>query len=679
MADKTKPSIVGICLVDFHHKRGPEVEYWHGLPEGTDAADLWPNLPFQALPDGSHSFEESFTYFTLLFNEKNKRSPVSATDLPEDELDDYTTFFAISCSRQIKSDALKTKDKDVTRSTVQKSIVVISRQPLLGQIKDKLSIVTNAFFMQHDFTDKSLIDALYSNLQTMYGPSINATESSESEAYVGLSLRKMLHDFKKDTLVLLKAMLLEKKIVFYSSNAEVICNLQFGLISLIPLLVSNLENCGSPLLFKDFSNHQVADSFKTSERKQVLRFLGFPLQIFEKGGLFSPYTPLQQLGDIKSSKTKYFLIGTSNSLLSEQKEDICDIFVNVDNSTVQIMDKELHTILQLTTQDKKWMDGLFSVVNDTWDKNDEEVPTSSQFEGSEDFIRWQFEDYLSGLVSSVKLYDYLNKNSDTGNLSTLQGISDDVLRSNPWNSFNLNFIKCWKETQNFKIFISITDDRLFDVFAPKHIYTGGDAFKQLQQKFITTFQNLKHSSSHLDFNRSNSSDNKLKFFREQSKEDLSLSQRSTHTSSEETASIKSNKDQNIWATWKDYFNRKKNKENMSSNDLKSQDTVLIDDQKSIRSPKKALFGLGIRFEEKHRKKSSDAASSMDDSSSFFSHSKSSYSGKDGSTSSNSDEKDKENRQGQATVIENNQKTMGNASTSNNQNSHFDILDKNDST
>lgn len=46
-----------VTIVDFHHARGPEVEKWFGVPEGTDpAADWdWSLLPFMALSDGAHA------------------------------------------------------------------------------------------------------------------------------------------------------------------------------------------------------------------------------------------------------------------------------------------------------------------------------------------------------------------------------------------------------------------------------------------------------------------------------------------------------------------------------------------------------------------------------------------------------------------------------------------------
>ena len=488
-----RPIIVGICLVNFHHKRGPEVEYWYGLPEDTNTTDttkLWPNLPFQALPDGSHSFEETFTYFTLLYNEKLHCSPAGdAVDLPEDELSDYTTFFAISCSRQIRATDLKHRSEDVTRSTVQKAIVVVSRLPIFGQIKDKLSIVTNAFFNQHDFTDKGIIVSLYDSLKVMYG-SWDNLENSEAQLYMGLCLRKIFHDFKKDVLVLFKAILLEKKLIFYGSDVEQLCNLEFGLLSLVPLLILQLQRSGSPLLYRDPESVEPANSFKSSDRNSVLRFLGFPLLPFEKGGLFSPYTPLQQIGDIRSSNTKFFLIGTSNSLLYEQRNDLCDIFVNVDTLTVDVINKQLIPALQLTSHDKKWIDSMVAVVEETWNgSGDVETPKNSQFKGSEDFLRWQFEDYLTGLASSIKLDEYISWNREN-QPSRLDGLTEDQLNNKSIQNFGIAWVNVWKQTQNFELFNRCTDDRLFDLFPPKHIYNGVDNFAIFQQKLASAFQNL---------------------------------------------------------------------------------------------------------------------------------------------------------------------------------------------
>lgn len=67
---------------------------------GASLANLYP-LPRQR--------EEDYSYFHLL----------NASISPD-------TIFGISCNRQIPADSLLNKDKTVTRSTVQKAIVVLA-------------------------------------------------------------------------------------------------------------------------------------------------------------------------------------------------------------------------------------------------------------------------------------------------------------------------------------------------------------------------------------------------------------------------------------------------------------------------------------------------------------------------------------------------------------------------
>ncbi|SCV00140.1 LAME_0G07778g1_1 [Lachancea meyersii CBS 8951] len=534
--------VFGVFLVNFHHSKGPEVEYSYGLPEGMEASKIWPYLPFQALPDGSHSFEETFTYFTLVYNETERcGSPVEgAAAIPADEVDNYTTFFAISCSRQIRSKELLQKGCEVTRSTVQKAIVVVARRPIFGQIKDKLSIVTNAYFMQRDFTNKSILDTLYGNLSAMYKLS-GATD--ESHMYVGLCLRRVIHDFGKEVLTILKAILLERKVLFYGSDVEALCNVQFGFIGLIPNLISHLQDCGSPMLHSYFDNLKVVDSFKSSDRQSVLKFLGFPLQVFGDGGLFSPYSPLQQLEDLDSKKTTHFVAGTSNSLLLEQKDQVCEVLVNVNTFTVEVVTaaRDLHGALQLTSHDKRWMDSIVSIVAETWNENDFTTPKNLQFEGSEDFLRWQFEDYLTGLISCEKLHSYLENNRN--NEMAMKSISDEWASSSPIDFYGSVWVEKWRETQNYKAFNLSTDDRIFDLFPPKHVFNTADTSASLQQKLSKSFQAFRRKESTLQRDKPQSTDNKVGT--------------PENADSSKPIPITETSRENEWTSWKDYFGKKK--------------------------------------------------------------------------------------------------------------------------
>jgi hypothetical protein len=107
-----------------------------------------------ALSDGAHAMVEEFTYFTLLDTPNGPlqsatgstvNSPATSPALgPE-----ATSLFGISCTRQIRSDKLKRRSADVTRSTVQKAVVVVSPTARgLGELRERLGAVTGAWFAQ---------------------------------------------------------------------------------------------------------------------------------------------------------------------------------------------------------------------------------------------------------------------------------------------------------------------------------------------------------------------------------------------------------------------------------------------------------------------------------------------------------------------------------------------------
>lgn len=459
--------------------RGPEVEFWKG--RDGDQSKLWPNLPFQGLPDGSHSHEENFCYFTLLYDEVNHTAPLCvptrdrAGNIIEEapDMENVTTLFGISCNRQIKASELKEKPADVTRSTVQKSVVVIARKPIFGPIREKLAVITRAYFLQGDLTDMTIIENLYDNLNQLF-----STKLDENDMYVGMSLRELIYRLRFRVLTLLKALLLEKKIIFFSNNTEVLCASQFSLVSLIPALMDHLEDCGSPLLNKYEKTAKKPTSLRSSDRKSLLAFMGLPLQPFAEGGMFNPYVPLQQFSELKSPETKFFLVGATNSLLLSPQNKIADIVVYIDHDTVEISNNSLNSALALSSSDKRWIDGVVHSVVATWDPEDPWRPKGLGFHGSEDYVRQQFEDYIMGLMSSVKYDQFLSRyGSKPPRAMMLREVE-----GNPIKLFNQTWVQEWRTTQNFRIFSKMTDDEIFDIVEPKHMVTATPSLAELQKR-----------------------------------------------------------------------------------------------------------------------------------------------------------------------------------------------------
>ncbi|KKF94053.1 Late secretory pathway protein AVL9 [Ceratocystis platani] len=377
-----------VSVVDFHHARGPEVEYWFGADEGQDpAAEYgWSLLPFMALSDGAHASSEDFSYFTLLRPESPMNGPA-------------ISLFGIACTRQLDSTMLKVRPPDVTRSTVQKAVVVITDSPQhFGMLRERLSIVTQAWFAQREFTDVEILHHFQESLADDKRRGMMAPNVDGGDQYLGLSLREFVHEFKWQTLVLLKCYL----------------------------------NAYEKTLAKSVS-------FRSSDRASTLAFMGLPLQIFGKGALFGPYTPLQQLDVLADVGTKSYIVGSTNSLLLQQRDRYSDILINLDENTINITSSSLRSALSLTAADRRWIDFLTQAVNDTWDDANPANPTNLQYMGSEAFIRMQFEEYIIAMLSSVRYHLFIQKDPS----KRLAHIDGD-----PALDFGLDWIEAWTRTEN---------------------------------------------------------------------------------------------------------------------------------------------------------------------------------------------------------------------------------------
>lgn len=312
--------IFAVCLVNFHHLRGPEVQYWKSNYFPTYSPKLFKNLPFQALPDGSHLFQETFSNFNLSYDFSNGELLDDGDDIKVynsqiKNMKTLKTLFGCSCVQQVKTSDLSQEEmdrnKDITRSIVQKAVVVICRkQPIFNKIKEKLSIITGCYFQQGDFNDFEILDLLFYNLNDIFtskpkslnlrsGDSLHESESElpppsldytyekvlneerlknerEDEYFVNLDLKKSILKFSTNFLIIFKSLILEKKVIVYSNNnLELLTQFQNTLILLIPNLINNLDLAGCPLL--DYTEIMgplgKPSSLNTNNRHSMLRFL----------------------------------------------------------------------------------------------------------------------------------------------------------------------------------------------------------------------------------------------------------------------------------------------------------------------------------------------------------------------------------------------------------------------
>jgi hypothetical protein len=208
-----------------------------------------------------------------------------------------------------------------------------------------------------------------------------------------------------------------------------------------------------------------------------------------QGSLFGPYTPLQQLDILADHGTRSYIVGSTNSLLLQQKDRYSDILVNLDDDTVSVSSPSLRLALQLSVPDRRWIDGITQEVNDTWDAANPSRPSTMGFRGSEEFIRFQFEEYLQSLISATSYHNHMMRNASNPRLAhALPDIEGD-----PSADFNADWVEAWSRTENYKLWLSHTDADLFNMVEPRHPCAGGLTIEDVQRRFAVQVQDL-----HLD-------------------------------------------------------------------------------------------------------------------------------------------------------------------------------------
>lgn len=77
-------------------------------------------------------------------------------------------------------------------------------------LRERLSIVTKAWFEQREFSDVEILRGFQDSLADEKKRGLMGGE--EGDANLGMSLRELVHEFKWQALVLLKACLLQRKV-----------------------------------------------------------------------------------------------------------------------------------------------------------------------------------------------------------------------------------------------------------------------------------------------------------------------------------------------------------------------------------------------------------------------------------------------------------------------------------
>lgn len=155
----------------------------------------------------------------------------------------------------------------------------------------------------------------------------------------------------------------------------------------------------------------------------------------------------------------------------------------------------LRNALALSTADRRWIDLLTQIVNDTWDEAHPSRPKTLGFMGSEEFIRLQFEEYLLALLSSMKYHEELTSinTGESGHRSRAQ-LQNFNIEGDPAVDFNPEFLTQWQKTSNYALFSRLTSDALlFSITEPRHPSAGGLTVDDIQRRLSQQVADL-----HLD-------------------------------------------------------------------------------------------------------------------------------------------------------------------------------------
>ncbi|KAJ3248425.1 late secretory pathway protein avl9 [Chytriomyces hyalinus] len=462
-ADSTD-TVLRVLVASFHHRNGNQIDYAvPAFETSTDQLalpDYLASLPFLCIPDGAHALsaidisadsdsratQSNFVYFQIPIKGKKP-------------------IFGVSCFSQINASELTTKGDDVTRSMVQKAVVVLTSEPIFGPLVQKLGLVTNSFFAQRDFSNLAVIDEFYQSLKNTFHSYV-----SDLDLHMGLNVRETVTLFKGSLLQIVKLILLERRILFFGTNTSRLGETQYGILSLMPGLLRSF------CVGKPEQAALTAESALDLRTDGRLDSLGLPLHVFGEETPFLPFISLHQIDLLTSPEVKGFMFGTSNSIFAVQRGSNIDAIVNTDTGAVEILNPELQPILRMTASDRAFIEELVDTVVDSWEYDNENLDNDplGDYEGSDNYIRAQFEAYLVSLLATVK-YSLLTMDQESASL-----IAD----------FNDGWVDAWMDTENYKKWnlsphVELGPDLMRN---PGHIKWGA-----MEDPFAATLQGIRKS------------------------------------------------------------------------------------------------------------------------------------------------------------------------------------------
>ena len=462
----TSNPILYIAVVSFNHKKGSIIEFTYPDKDELLEKNTESKLFFESLIPSDNSLTKENVFDNINNQLTYLSMPDGAHSLTSDSqfflIQNFSKIlFGISCYRQIKvTQAMKEDEQENTRDSVQKSMCIISKLPLFGQMASKLSITMLAYFNQDSLKDKKIIKDLYLNYDKNYLEYINVNEILES-----FSLKRLIYFTRDKIFTLIKLIMLEKKILIYSHISNNICSFIFSFLSLFPGgAFFSLDNTGH---MKSFYN--------------CYSPYGLPLKFLNKKSVIYSILTLYDIDKLEDKNISSYFVGATNPLLLNYNKIEFDCIINLDEDKITFnkninmnlfnMGKRENLIMKKL---KKECKSLFDMDNsedmdDNWMLDKDEINFNfnqkrnksikkkekikiylenneniSSFEGSDDYIRGIFIKYITSFLSDISLAQHIINENEFDNETKLLKLKDVL------GDYNCDFILKWiTNTKNF--------------------------------------------------------------------------------------------------------------------------------------------------------------------------------------------------------------------------------------
>ncbi|XP_036183288.1 late secretory pathway protein AVL9 homolog isoform X13 [Myotis myotis] len=452
--------VLHIVVVGFHHKKGCQVEFSYPplIPgDGHDSPTIpeeWKYLPFLALPDGAHNYQEGLSPRDLVLHFRHKVlfyiSPVNK--LVGALMTVLSLFPGMiehglrDCS-QYKPRKSMSEDAGLQENTPPADDFVSVSAPNIAY--------TNSETVQKMPTGNHGGDAAITTEEPLFPveDSSKGQGLGETSPYLKPPSRPSPESSESDWETLDPSVLEEPTLKERDQVGSEQTN-SFPRESVpsdsAPITVQPQANMGQVVLLPGLISGLEEDQY------------GMPLAIFTKGYLCLPYMALQQHHLLSDVTVRGFVAGATNILFRQQKH-LSDAIVEVEEALIQVQDPELRRLLSPTTADLRFADYLVKHVTEN---RDDVFLDGTGWEGGDEWIRAQFAVYIHALLAA-----------------TLQLDNEKVLAD-----YGTAFVMAWKNTHNYRVWNSNRHPALAEI-NPNHPFQGQYSVSDMKLRFSHSVQN----------------------------------------------------------------------------------------------------------------------------------------------------------------------------------------------